>query len=111
MGLLDSIKSGTKNAINRTEEEMGTMKLRNSISNLKDDNERRYAEIGKKYFQNHKDPYPEFKSEMDVACKAISDNLKKIEDLEKEMEEYRQAHRDEREANRQAAAAADEKKE
>ncbi len=110
MGLLDSVKAGAKNALNKTEEEVGTMRIKSSISTLREENERRYNEIGKKYHNNRRNPYPEFQSEMDVACKAIEDNEAKIAELEKQLEEYKQTHKDEREANRQAAIAASEEK-
>ena len=111
MGLLDHIKSGTKNVLNKTEEELGSMKIESQISDIENDVEKRYTDLGKKVFNNTKEPYDGYEAEVESACKGIQEKLDAIKELQDKLEAHKQTHKDERETNRQAAEAADKKDE
>ena len=111
MGIFDHVKSGAKNVLNKTDEELGTMKIRSNISDIENDIEKRYTDLGKKVFKNFQEPYEGFDAEVESACKSIVEKQNEIKDLEAKLEEHKQAHKDERQSNRDAAEASDKKDE
>ena len=111
MGIFDHIKSGTKNVLNKTEEELGSMKIQSQIDDIENDVEKRYTDLGKKVMKNYQEPYEGYDAELASACKEILGKLDEIKGLESKLEEHKQIHKDERESNRQAAEAADKKDE
>ena len=110
MGFFSDIKTATKNAADRADQELETQKLKSEINSLKSDTNKAYSEIGELYYQNVKDPNADFAGKSKELVDRIDANFAKIEDLEKQIEAIVAEHENNRETNRAEAAAEEERR-
>ena len=110
MGFFSDIKTATKNAADRTNQELETQKLKSEINSLNSDTNKAYSEIGQLYYQNVKDPNADFAGKSKELVDRIDANFAKIEDLEKQIEAIVAEHENNRETNRAEAAAEEERR-
>jgi len=105
MGFFSDIKTATKNAADRTNQELETQKLKSEINSLNSDTNKAYSEIGQLYYQNVKDPNADFAGKSKEIVDRIDSNFAKIEELNKQIEEIIAEHESNRETNRAEAEA------
>lgn len=110
MGFLSDLKTATKNASDRADQEYVTQKYKNEISSANSDTEKAYKEIGQLYYQNVKDPDADFAAKSKELVDRIDANNAKVEELKKKIEENIAEHEAQREANKAEAAAEEERK-
>lgn len=110
MGFFNDLKTATKNAADRADQGMETQKLKSEISSLNSDISKAYSEIGELYYKNVKDPNADFAGKSKEIVDRIDANLKKIEELNAEIEKVIAEHEANRETNRAEAAAEDERR-
>ena len=99
MGFLSDLKTATKNATDRADQELETQKYKSAISSAKSDNEKAYSEIGKLYYENAKTPADDFDKKAKELIDRIDANLVTIEENNKKIEEAVAAHKTIRENN------------
>ena len=87
MGFLSDLKTATKNASDRADQEYVTQKYKNEISSANSDTEKAYKEIGQLYYQNVKDPDADFAAKSKELVDRIDANNAKVEELKKKIEE------------------------
>ena len=104
MGFLSDLKTATKNASDRADQEYVTQKYKNEISSANSDTEKAYKEIGQLYYQNVKDPNADFAGKSMELVKRIDDDKARIEELNKLIEENIASHEAQREKNKAEAA-------
>ena len=110
MGFFNDLKTATKNAADRADQGMETQKLKSEISSLNGDINKAYSEIGELYYKNVKDPNADFAGKSKEIVDRIDDDLAKIEELNRKIEEVVAEHEANRETNRAEAAAEDERR-
>ena len=110
MGFFSDLKTATKNAADRADQEVETQKLKSEISSLNSDIRKGYSEIGELYYQNVKDPNADFAGKSKEIVDRIDADLAKIEELNKEIEKVIADHENNRDTNRAEQAAEDERK-
>ena len=110
MGFLSDLKTATKNASDRADQEYVTQKYKNEISSANSDTEKAYKEIGQLYYQNVKDPDADVAAKSKELVDRIDANNPQVEELKKKIEENIAEHEAQREANKAEAAAEEERK-